>query len=92
MHTFISIIEKLLRELETRRHAYIFCKLFTFLTQLKELDNQDIRKSVKFPQDIYTNDLKLNDLINEVLHLKVHIDVSSTGEKYNLLRLQTFCM
>jgi hypothetical protein len=29
-------------------------------------------------------------IINEVLHLKAHIDVSSIGEKHNLLGLQIF--
>lgn len=91
IHTFIPILDKLKTELETRRHAYdIFCKPFTFLTQIKELDNQEIRKSVKLLQNIYQNDVELNDFINEVLHLKAHVDVVSIGEKHNLLGLQTF--
>ncbi|CAI6357145.1 unnamed protein product [Macrosiphum euphorbiae] len=66
IHTFIPILDELKTELETRRHAYydIFCKPFTFLTKIKELDNQEIRKSVKLLQNIYKNDVEFNDFIN----------------------------
>lgn len=54
------------------------------------MDNQEIRKSAKLLQNIYKNDVEFIDFINEVLHLKAHVDVISKGEKHNLLRLQTF--
>ncbi|XP_060877870.1 zinc finger MYM-type protein 1-like [Metopolophium dirhodum] len=89
--TFIPILDKLKTELETRRHAYdIFCKPFTFLTQIKELNNQEIKKSVELLQNIYKNDVEFNDFINEVSHLKAHVDLISIGGKHNLLSLQTF--
>jgi len=67
-------------KLETRQHAYdIFCKPFIFLTQIKELENQEIRKSVKLLQNIYTiNDVEFEDFI-EVLYLKAQVDVISIG-------------
>lgn len=93
IHSFIPILDKLKTELETRRHAYdIFCKPFTFLTQIKELDNQEIRKSVKLLQNIYTNDVEFNDFINEVLHFKAHVDVISLGENTTYLVFKHFYM
>lgn len=56
---------------------------------LHDLDDQEIRKSIKLLQDIYTNAVEFNDILNEFWRLKAHIDESSIGEKHNLVGLRT---
>lgn len=65
--TCLVILDRLLNELNKRRAAYQFFFSFAFIVMLESLSHDGIVKG------IYYDDMDLNELINECLHLKAHI-------------------
>lgn len=86
--TFLVILDHLLNELNKRRAAYQnFFFPFAFIVMLERLSHDDIVKGATQLNEIYYDDMDLNELINECLHLKAHIIQLADDKQNNVPKL-----
>jgi len=77
-----------LNELNKRRAAYQkFFFPFAFIGMLERLSHDDIVKGATQLNEIYYDDMDLNELINECLHLKAHIIQLADDKQKNVPQL-----
>jgi hypothetical protein len=77
-----------LNELNKRRAAYQnFFFPFAFIVILERLLHDDIVKGATQLNEIYYDDMDLNELINECLHLKAHIIQLADDKQNNVPKL-----
>jgi len=65
----------------------IFFFPFAFIVMLELLSHDDIVKGATQLNEIYYDDMDLNELINECLHLKVHIIQLADNKQNNVPKL-----
>ncbi|XP_060881953.1 uncharacterized protein LOC132953587 [Metopolophium dirhodum] len=84
----ITNTHHLLNELNKRRAAYQnFFFPFAFIVMLERLSHDDIVKGATQLNEIYYDDMDLNELINECLHLKAHIIQLADDKQNNVPKL-----
>ncbi|KZR98803.1 Zinc finger MYM-type-like protein, partial [Daphnia magna] len=84
IETFIPVLDSLLTGLSTRLAAYeSMNQLFSFITSLPTLENEDIRNGCNRLAEFYHQDLDAAELYQECLQFKFYVTMEDAKAKEN---------